>query len=216
MSRNWIITTICQFSLMGPSLSQRTGFALKIWQIVCGRKKQWFPQVCRHEESVCTPLQGMCHSYNLLRLREKEEPYRFFAVEGVYNLLEKARAQNDFHWANSKWDLSEGGSKILPVVPQLIIPIKKAYIGLGRLGWYRVMYQDEGARMSSLQMGLQHTAATNCARLVDIWEFLEMLWVLLWIFESTSSIFWPWLVYSVLLHRIHVRILNSPFIFDIG
>lgn len=41
-------------------------------------------------------------------LREKEEPYRFFAVEGVYNLLEK------------------GGSKILPVVPQLIIPIKKA------------------------------------------------------------------------------------------
>jgi len=41
-------------------------------------------------------------------LREREEPYRFFAVEGVYNLLEK------------------GGSKILPVVPQLIIPIKKA------------------------------------------------------------------------------------------
>lgn len=29
----------------------------------------------------------------VLRLREKEEPYRFFAVEGVYNLLEKARAQ---------------------------------------------------------------------------------------------------------------------------
>ena len=25
-----------------------------------------------------------------VRLREKEEPYRFFAVEGVYNLLEKA------------------------------------------------------------------------------------------------------------------------------
>jgi hypothetical protein len=41
-------------------------------------------------------------------LREKEEPYRFLSVEGVYNLLEK------------------GGSKILPVVPQLIIPLKKA------------------------------------------------------------------------------------------
>eukprot|EP00931_Biecheleriopsis_adriatica_P066869 TRINITY_DN4110_c0_g2_i1.p1 TRINITY_DN4110_c0_g2~~TRINITY_DN4110_c0_g2_i1.p1 ORF type:complete len:342 (-),score=63.21 TRINITY_DN4110_c0_g2_i1:20-982(-) len=41
-------------------------------------------------------------------LREKEEPYRFLAVEGVYNFLEK------------------GGSKILPVVPQLIIPLKKA------------------------------------------------------------------------------------------
>jgi len=41
-------------------------------------------------------------------LREKEDPYRFLAVEGVHNMLEK------------------GGSKILPVVPQLIIPFKKA------------------------------------------------------------------------------------------
>mmetsp|Transcript_63124 Transcript_63124/g.112114 ORF Transcript_63124/g.112114 Transcript_63124/m.112114 type:complete len:337 (-) Transcript_63124:144-1154(-) len=41
-------------------------------------------------------------------LREKEDPYRFLAVEGVHNMLEK------------------GGSKILPVVPQLIIPIKTA------------------------------------------------------------------------------------------
>mmetsp|Transcript_97187 Transcript_97187/g.245151 ORF Transcript_97187/g.245151 Transcript_97187/m.245151 type:complete len:346 (-) Transcript_97187:204-1241(-) len=41
-------------------------------------------------------------------LREKEDPYRFLAIEGVHNMLEK------------------GGSKILPVVPQLIIPIKKA------------------------------------------------------------------------------------------
>jgi hypothetical protein len=39
-------------------------------------------------------------------LREKEDPYRFLAVEGSHNMLEK------------------GGSKILPVVPQLIIPIK--------------------------------------------------------------------------------------------
>jgi hypothetical protein len=39
-------------------------------------------------------------------LREKEDPYRFLAVEGTHNMLDK------------------GGSKILPVVPQLIIPIK--------------------------------------------------------------------------------------------
>merc|ERR1711862_58682 len=36
------------------------------------------------------------------------DPYRFLAIEGTHNMLEK------------------GGSKILPVVPQLIIPIKTA------------------------------------------------------------------------------------------
>lgn len=41
-------------------------------------------------------------------LREKEDPYRFLAVEGTHNMIEK------------------GGSKILPVVPQLIIPVKTA------------------------------------------------------------------------------------------
>jgi hypothetical protein len=41
-------------------------------------------------------------------LREKEEPYRFFCVQGTQDMLEK------------------GGSKVLPVVPQLIIPIKTA------------------------------------------------------------------------------------------
>mmetsp|Transcript_16711 Transcript_16711/g.36626 ORF Transcript_16711/g.36626 Transcript_16711/m.36626 type:complete len:325 (-) Transcript_16711:192-1166(-) len=41
-------------------------------------------------------------------LREKDDPYRFLAVEGAHNMLDK------------------GGSKILPVVPQLIIPIKTA------------------------------------------------------------------------------------------
>merc|ERR1712094_117995 len=41
-------------------------------------------------------------------LREREEPYRFLAIEGTFNLLAK------------------GGSKILPIVPQLIIPIKTA------------------------------------------------------------------------------------------
>ena len=41
-------------------------------------------------------------------LREKEEPYRFLAVQGTFDMLE------------------HGGSKILPVIPQLIIPVKVA------------------------------------------------------------------------------------------
>jgi hypothetical protein len=41
-------------------------------------------------------------------LRELEHPYEFLAFEGVKNLLE------------------HGGAKVLPVVPQLIIPIKDA------------------------------------------------------------------------------------------
>merc|ERR1712118_375818 len=42
-------------------------------------------------------------------VREKEDPYRFLSIQGSYDMLEK------------------GGSKILPVVPQLIIPIKTAF-----------------------------------------------------------------------------------------
>lgn len=41
-------------------------------------------------------------------LREKEDPYRFLAVQGTYDMLDK------------------GGTKVLPVVPQLIIPVKTA------------------------------------------------------------------------------------------
>lgn len=41
-------------------------------------------------------------------IREKEDPYRFLALQGCYDLLEK------------------GGAKILPTIPQLIIPIKTA------------------------------------------------------------------------------------------
>eukprot|EP00357_Protocruzia_adherens_P004163 CAMPEP_0115040656 /NCGR_PEP_ID=MMETSP0216-20121206/44959_1 /TAXON_ID=223996 /ORGANISM="Protocruzia adherens, Strain Boccale" /LENGTH=287 /DNA_ID=CAMNT_0002421939 /DNA_START=42 /DNA_END=905 /DNA_ORIENTATION=- len=41
-------------------------------------------------------------------LREKEDPYRFISIQGVYDLLE------------------QGNAKILPVIPQLIIPIKTA------------------------------------------------------------------------------------------
>lgn len=41
-------------------------------------------------------------------LREKEDPYKFLALQGCYDLLAK------------------GGAKILPTIPQLIIPIKTA------------------------------------------------------------------------------------------
>jgi hypothetical protein len=41
-------------------------------------------------------------------IREKIDPYRFLAVQGVFDLLEV------------------GGAKVLPVIPQLIIPIKTA------------------------------------------------------------------------------------------
>jgi len=42
-------------------------------------------------------------------MRENEEPYRFLAEEGVYDMLHHG-----------------GGPKILPVIPQLIIPMKNA------------------------------------------------------------------------------------------
>lgn len=42
-------------------------------------------------------------------LRENEEPYRFLAEQGVYDMLEHG-----------------GSTKILPVIPQLIIPLKSA------------------------------------------------------------------------------------------
>ena len=41
-------------------------------------------------------------------IREKEDPYRFLAVKGVEDMLKN------------------GNNKILPVIPQLIIPIKTA------------------------------------------------------------------------------------------
>ena len=41
-------------------------------------------------------------------LREKQDPYRFLALQGVHDMLE------------------HGGNKVLPVIPQLIIPIKTA------------------------------------------------------------------------------------------
>ena len=41
-------------------------------------------------------------------LREKQDPYRFLAIQGIFELLDA------------------GGARVLPVIPQLIIPIKTA------------------------------------------------------------------------------------------
>ena len=49
-------------------------------------------------------------------IREKQDPYRFLSVQGVFDMLEK------------------GGAKVLPVIPQLIIPIKSKYRVYWRAG----------------------------------------------------------------------------------
>ena len=49
-------------------------------------------------------------------IREKQDPYRFLAVQGVFDLLQN------------------GNAKVLPVIPQLIIPIKsklRFYLNFG-------------------------------------------------------------------------------------
>jgi hypothetical protein len=48
-------------------------------------------------------------------LREKQDPYRVLSVDGCFELLEK------------------GGAKILPVIPQLIIPIKSKSLIFSKL-----------------------------------------------------------------------------------
>lgn len=67
----------------------------------CGSKLAWKVDVDRLDYHHYLPLffEG---------LREKEDPYRFLAIEGVNFLLER------------------GSSRILAVVPQLILPIKAA------------------------------------------------------------------------------------------
>jgi Parkin co-regulated protein len=50
-------------------------------------------------------------------IREKQDPYRFLSVQGVFDMLEK------------------GGAKVLPVIPQLIIPIKSKNLYLSLSNW---------------------------------------------------------------------------------
>jgi len=51
-------------------------------------------------------------------LCETAHPYEFFSRQGVHDMLE------------------HGGSKILPVIPQLIIPIKSKFHSLA-IGWLK-------------------------------------------------------------------------------
>lgn len=62
-------------------------------------------------------------------LREKLDPYRFLAILGTYDLLEK------------------GANKILPVIPQLIIPIKSN--------------KQQASSSFPLTVGVCYTAALN-------------------------------------------------------
>jgi hypothetical protein len=50
-------------------------------------------------------------------LREVEEPYRFIAEEGIYDMLHDGKE-----------------AKVLPVIPQLIIPLKGERGGAGAHG----------------------------------------------------------------------------------
>ena len=58
----------------------------------------------------CTLHSAICRAPNFkpFFFSETTHPYEFFARQGVHDMLE------------------HGGSKILPVIPQLIIPIKNA------------------------------------------------------------------------------------------
>jgi len=66
---------------------------------------------CSKTEWKISPEQLDYHHYLPIfvdGLREKVDPYRFLAIMGTYEMLEA------------------GGTKILPVIPQLIIPLKTA------------------------------------------------------------------------------------------
>lgn len=59
-------------------------------------------------------------------LRETEHPYVFFAINGIEDLLSKG-----------------GSKKILPVVPQLIIPIKSKIISFSRFAKLGLRYLQQ-------------------------------------------------------------------------
>lgn len=82
-------------------LYDRGDFPISVNHDAKGNKINWKVDIEKLDYHHYLPLffSGLC---------ETEEPYAFLARQGIHDLLDK------------------GGSKILPVVPQLIIPIKKA------------------------------------------------------------------------------------------
>ncbi|KAI9145586.1 parkin co-regulated protein [Paraphysoderma sedebokerense] len=82
-------------------LYNRGDFPISVGHDAKGNKISWKVDIEKLDYHHYLPLffSGLC---------ETEEPYAFLARQGVHDLLDK------------------GGDKILPVVPQLIIPIKRA------------------------------------------------------------------------------------------
>ncbi|KAJ3004419.1 hypothetical protein HKX48_001231 [Thoreauomyces humboldtii] len=82
-------------------LYDRGDFPIAVNHDAKGNKINWKVDIEKLDYHHYLPLffSGLC---------ETEEPYAFLARQGIHDLLDK------------------GGNKILPVVPQLIIPIKKA------------------------------------------------------------------------------------------
>ncbi|KAJ3042964.1 hypothetical protein HDV00_006271 [Rhizophlyctis rosea] len=82
-------------------LYDRGDFPISVNHDAKGNKINWKVDIEKLDYHHYLPLffSGLC---------ETEEPYAFLARQGIHDLLDK------------------GGNKILPVVPQLIIPIKKA------------------------------------------------------------------------------------------
>ncbi|KAI8818113.1 parkin co-regulated protein-domain-containing protein [Fimicolochytrium jonesii] len=82
-------------------LYDRGDFPIAVNHSPNGNKINWKVDIDKLDYHHYLPLffSGLC---------ETEEPYAFLARQGIHDLLDK------------------GGNKVLPVVPQLIIPIKKA------------------------------------------------------------------------------------------
>ncbi len=80
---------------------ERGDFPVVLEHDTRGNKIAWKAEIDKLDYHHYLPLfvDGLC---------ETEHPYEFFARQGVHDMLE------------------HGGGKILPVVPQLILPIKKA------------------------------------------------------------------------------------------
>lgn len=81
---------------------ERGDFPIALEHDTKGNKIAWKVEIEKLDYHHYLPLyfDGLC---------ETEHPYEFFARQGVHDMLE------------------HGGGKILPVIPQLIIPIKSKY-----------------------------------------------------------------------------------------
>nr|KAG5711231.1 hypothetical protein BaRGS_004875 [Batillaria attramentaria] len=91
---------------------ERGDFPIALEHDTKGNKIAWKVEIEKLDYHHYLPLffDGLC---------ETEHPWEFFARQGVHDMLE------------------HGGSKILPVIPQLIIPIKTDMVGEALVPYYR-------------------------------------------------------------------------------